>query len=185
MHQRLRERLAEAPPGRLRLISMCAGQGRDVLPVLQDDPRRAEVDAVLVELDSENAAEAKTAATRADLTAQVLEGDASTSDIYSPYLPADIVLACGIFGNISGGDLERTVRHLSMLTRDGGAVIWTRHWNEPALISKIQEWFAQSGFWNLSYDALDNSSRSGIGMALLTSPPLAFQRGYRFFTFLR
>jgi hypothetical protein len=99
---------------------MCAGQGRDVIPVLRDHRRRIEVDAVLLELDPENVAAARSAAASAGLDrVAIVETDASSSDVYAPYVPADIVLACGIFGNISDLDLEGTVRNVSMLCRPG------------------------------------------------------------------
>jgi hypothetical protein len=43
--------LDSAPPGPLRAISLCAGQGRDLLEVLAGQPRRDDVRALLVELD--------------------------------------------------------------------------------------------------------------------------------------
>jgi hypothetical protein len=100
-------------------------------------------------------------------------------------VPADIVLACGIFGNISDQDLECTVRNLSMLCRSGASVIWTRHRNQPDLTPRIRSWFAESGFEELSFDAIDNESKSGIGTVRLKGAPLPFQRGFRFFTFTR
>jgi hypothetical protein len=48
--------LNRCPPGPLKVISMCAGQGRDLLGVLADHPRRADVTARLVKLDRRNAA---------------------------------------------------------------------------------------------------------------------------------
>jgi hypothetical protein len=165
---------------------MCAGQGRDVIPVLKRHPRRQEVRAALLEIDEENVAFARDSAARQGLDqVQVRQVDASTSDPYSPYVPADIVLACGIFGNIGLPDLEGTVRNLSMLCREGGAVIWTRHWKQPEVIARIQQWFAESGFRNLSWDALDNERKMGIGVAQLAGTPKSFQPGLRFFTFIR
>jgi hypothetical protein len=115
----------------------------------------------------------------------VIQADASTTDAYASHIPADILLACGVFGNISKADLERTIRQLSMLCSTGASVVWTRHWNQPEVISQIQQWYAESGFWNLSYDALDNKARSGVGVALLQGQPVAFKPAYRFFTFIR
>src|SRR5690606_17231917 len=45
-------RLAEAIaacPGRLRLLSLCAGEARDVISVLSEHPRSRDVDATVVE----------------------------------------------------------------------------------------------------------------------------------------
>jgi hypothetical protein len=58
----LRTVLDRSPVGPIRLISMCAGQGRDVIGVLTGHRRRADVRATLVELDDGNAAAASRAA---------------------------------------------------------------------------------------------------------------------------
>ncbi|HEX9096882.1 MAG TPA: class I SAM-dependent methyltransferase [Candidatus Dormibacteraeota bacterium] len=186
VQRRLAERLSEAPSGAVRLISMCAGQGRDVFGVLPDHPRRGDVTAVLVELDHRNVEAARATAAKTGLSrVEVLEGDAAVSDVYAPCVPADVVLACGIFGNISDQDLERTVRNLSMLCRTGAAVIWTRHREEPDLTPRIRSWFADCGFEELGFDAIDNESKSGIGTVRLSGVPLPFQPAFRFFTFTR
>jgi hypothetical protein len=186
VQRRLDERLAASPAGAIQLISMCAGQGRDVIPVLERHSRRSDVRAALLEIDEENVSIAAGLATGAGLTqVQVVQVDASISDPYAPFVPAEIVLACGIFGNISDADLEGTVRNLSMLCRPGAAVIWTRHWKQPEVIAGIQQWFSESGFSNLSWDALENERKMGIGVAQLMAPPLPFKAGHRFFTFLR
>jgi hypothetical protein len=165
---------------------MCAGQGRDLLGVLSDHPRRADVAAVLVELDPGNVELGRAAAARGGLTqVEVLEGDAAVSDIYASVVPADIVLVCGIFGNVSDADVENTVANLSMLCRPGAAVLWTRHRGDPDLTPRIRQWFDESGFAELSFDALDNTTRSGIGAARLIATPAPFAAGFRFFTFIR
>ena len=64
VQRRVAEKLDEAPPGQVRIISMCAGQGRDLLSVLAQHPRRADVTARLVELDAANVAVAREAARR-------------------------------------------------------------------------------------------------------------------------
>ena len=186
VQRRLAERLSAAAPGAVRIISMCAGEGRDLFGVLPAHPRRGDVTAVLVELDHRNVEVARASAAQTGLTQiDVVEADAAVSDIYAPSVPADIVLACGIFGNISDQDLERTVRNLSMLCRTGASVIWTRHRNEPDLTPRIRGWFTESGFEELSFDAIDNESKSGIGTVRLIAEPLPFQPGFRFLTFTR
>jgi len=165
---------------------MCAGQGRDLLGVLPAHPRRADVTSVLIEIDHGNAQWGREAAARSGLSQfEVVEADAAISDVYAPYVPADIVLACGIFGNISDADLERTVRHVSMLGHTGTAVIWTRHRLEPDLTPSMRRWFAQSGFEESSFDPLENENKSGIGVVRLRGAPAPFTPGFRFFTFVR
>lgn len=183
---RLHDCLSAATPGPIRLISMCAGQGRDVLGVLPTHPRRDDVSATLIELDHDNVDVARRSAEAARLSnVEVIEGDAAVSDVYRPFVPADILLACGIFGNISTSDLEHTVRHLSMLCRDGAALIWTRHRLDPDLTPAIRRWLTESGFEEASFDAVEHENRPGIGTARLAGDPLPFLPGFRFFTFVR
>jgi hypothetical protein len=186
VQHRLGELLTAAPDGPIRLISMCAGQGRDVLGVVPTHERRSDVSGVLVELDPENVRFAREAASAAGLSSvEVLEADAAVSDVYAPFVPADIVLACGIFGNITDADLENTVRTLSMLCNLGAAVIWTRHREDPEVIRAIRAWFVDSGFEDLTFDAPESPKLYGIGTAHLVGAPIPWRRGHRFFTFIR
>src|SRR5579863_5296566 len=78
---RLRAELDDAPAGDIRLISLCAGQGRDVIGVLSGHPRRDDVRARLVELDERNVAVARQAAQAAGLhRVEVLQADAGITD---------------------------------------------------------------------------------------------------------
>ena len=61
MQGHLRAELDHAPAGDMRLISLCAGQGRDVIGVLAGHPRRGGVRARLVVLDEHNFAFARQA----------------------------------------------------------------------------------------------------------------------------
>ncbi|MEE3920047.1 hypothetical protein V2I01_22750 [Micromonospora sp. BRA006-A] len=80
--------------------------------MLAAHPRGADVTARLVELDPRNADPARRAAADAGLTGvEVVTGDASLTDCYADLAPADLALACGIFGNISDDDIRETVRH--------------------------------------------------------------------------
>src|SRR5438552_6274520 len=100
VQEHLREAI-DARTGPMQIISMCAGEGRDVVPVLADHPRRREIATRLVELDLRNAAIARTAIDAAKLECvEIVVGDAGLTDSYAGAVPADIVLACGVFGNI-------------------------------------------------------------------------------------
>ena len=143
---RVRAHLAAAvdrsPPGRISLVSLCAGEGRDVCGVLPGHQRRDDVEAVLVESDHRNAAAARHAAMAAGLRrVEVREADASLVTNFADALPAQVLLLCGIFGNISDADIERTVRAAAALCAPGGTVIWTRHRRPPDLTSAIRTWF--------------------------------------------
>jgi len=102
-----------APAGNVRLISLCAGQGRDVIGVLIGHPRRDDVRARLIELDERNVALARQAAQDAGLLhVEVVQADAGITDACADAVPAQIVVACGIFGNITDGDIRATVAAL-------------------------------------------------------------------------
>src|SRR5438132_11365074 len=84
--------LDDAPPGPIRVISMCAGDGRDVLGVLFDHPRRDDVHARLVELELELVQRARAHAARSGIEGVDFAcGDASTTSAYAGATPANIV----------------------------------------------------------------------------------------------
>ncbi len=147
---------AGAPgPGTFRIVSLCAGQGRDVIDVVAAHPRRAAVSALLVELDPVNVAFARARAAAAGVDAQVRveQGDAARSRWYADFVPADLVLVCGVFGNISAADIAHTVRALAGWCTPGGHVIWTRHRRPPDATPGIRADFAAGGFTELAFVA--------------------------------
>jgi hypothetical protein len=179
----LRVLLGRQPPGPVALISLCAGQGRDVIGVLDGHPRRADVTARLVELDPRNVEYARRAAAAAGLgQVEVAEADAGQADAYAGAAPAGIVVACGIFGNISDADIAGTVAALPGLCAPGAGVIWTRHTRAPDLTPAIRGWLAAAGFAEEAFEA-PAGTRQGIGRHRLAGPPAPFPAGQRLFTF--
>jgi hypothetical protein len=183
VQQRIRVALDEGPSGPLKVISMCAGQGRDLLEVLATHPRRHEVRARLVELDPRNVAAAETAARASGLSqVEVMEGDAALTDHYQDMVPADVVLACGLFGNLSDRDIERTIGFCSQLCRTGGTVVWTRHHAPPDRFPLICSWFEDRGFERQWMSDPSDGIGVGVHRSTDTHQPLAL--GERMFTFL-
>src|SRR5260370_26914734 len=87
----LGQALDRAPAGRIRLVSLCAGQGHDVLAVLPGHPRRDDVSALLVESNATNAALARERAAAAGLTeVHMCEADAALVASFADALPADV-----------------------------------------------------------------------------------------------
>lgn len=172
-------------PGPIRLLSLCAGEGRDVIGVLRDHPRRADVQGVLVESDPVLAGRAGDAIAEAGLDRQlsVVVGDAGTTDTSAIAVPANVVLLCGIFGNISDDDVDYTVRNASRLCDEDAIVIWTRHPTPPDLTVWIRQWFAESGFLELGFEAPEEHN-FGVGSHRLIAEPDAFASGLRLFRFL-
>jgi hypothetical protein len=163
---------------------LCAGQGHDVIGVLPHHPRRDDARAVLVESDAHNAGLARRAAAGAGLSrVEVRQADASLVASFADALPADVLLLCGIFGNISARDIRRTVAAAPALCRVGATVIWTRHRRPPDLTPQIRAWFTESGFHEIAFDALETSALTGVGVSRLRRPPPATLPGRPLFTF--
>ena len=183
----LSDAIDRVPAGRVNLVSLCAGQGRDVLGVLPRHPRRDDVHAVLVESDERIAGSARQAAAAQGLDqVEVRLADASLVASFADALPADVLLLCGIFGNVSDRDIERTARAAPALCRPGATVIWTRHRRPPDLTPRIRAWFTRCGFEEIAFDALETDGMIGVGVGRLGRAPAAPAAGRpddRLFTF--
>ena len=179
----LRAELDRAPAGEVRLVSLCAGQGRDVIGALTGHPRRDEVRARLIEMDERNVALARQAAQAAGLhSVEVLQSDAGITDACVGAVPAQIVVACGIFGNISDSDIQITVAALPSLCVPGALVLWTRHRRPPDLTPAIRSWFGEAGFREEAFDISPDGFMS-VGAHRLAGEPAPLVPGQRLFTF--
>jgi hypothetical protein len=176
----IREALDDSPAGPIRVVSLCAGEGRDLLEVLADHHRAPDVGGRLVELNPELAARA---AARAPAGIEVRIADAGSTDGYVDAVPAHLVLVCGVFGNISDEDIERTVRAMPAFCAPNAAVIWTRHRRPPDLTVAIRRWFEESGFELASFDAPDEFEWS-VGAQRFVGTPVPLRSGQRLFTFV-
>lgn len=195
--------LDEAPPGPVRVISMCAGQGRDVIGVARRHRRGRDLAGVLVEADPRNAAAAGAAIAQAGLDGLTVEqADAGDSSVYAGAVPADLLVACGIFGNVTDEDVRRTIGFLPALCAPGAWVFWTRRPRGPqgpkgpkgplgpqgpkgdAKLVAIQDWFAGAGFRPHAL-IVPPGDLFGVGAARLTAPPPPWRPGEKLFTFVR
>jgi hypothetical protein len=177
-------RLDATAPGPVRVLSACAGDGRDLLGVLAQRHDADRVSAVLVEVDPGLAARAREAAGTLPARVEVRPADAGRSDAYADAVPADLVLLCGIFGNISDADVQATVQAAPQLCTAGAEVIWTRHHREPDLTPSIRGWFAGAGFEEVSFIAPPETHWS-VGVHRLVAPPRPLEPGQHWFTFVR
>ena len=174
----------------LRVISACSGDGRDLLEVLADRPGdAARVRARLVELDEELAERARWLAAHAGLPhVDVRRGDAGRTGSYQGAVPADLVLWCGVFGNLSDEDVRRTIATTRSLAAPGATVVWTRgrfrstDGDEPA--DRIRGWFADEGFEELDLDAPDDATYR-VGVHRLVAEPLPLGADRAIVTFQR
>ena len=185
VQDRIRRILGEQPAGRVRVLSLCAGDGRDLLGALEDNDRAADVQGRLIELNPQLSNAGRRRAERAGITGlEFVIGDASNSSTSEGAAPADLVLACGIFGNISDSDIRGMISHLPELCSRKATVVWTRHRGEPDATPAIREWFRESGFAEVAFLPIPEEAES-VGVHRLESPQRPFQAGVRLFTFTR
>ncbi len=128
VEEHLGECLDEAPAGPVRILSMCAGDGRDVIGAVRSHRRRKDIAAWLVELNSQSVELGKGYSVNAglDRTLKFINADATIYSTYRSIGPADIVLVCGVWGHVPAHEKTLLVRAISTLCKPGGAVIWTR-----------------------------------------------------------
>lgn len=121
--------LEASPAGPIRVISVCAGDGRDVIGALRQHPRRADVTAWLLDHHAESLVRGRTDAAQAGLAAQLrfIETDAALGVSYNGVAPADVLIISGFLGHLHVSNVPSFLAALPMLCRPGGRVIWSRH----------------------------------------------------------
>jgi hypothetical protein len=115
---------------------------------------------------------------------EVVEGDASLSDCCAGAVPANIVVACGIFGNISNDDIRAFPEIVRMLCAPGALVVWTRHRRPPDLTPDVRAWFTGAGFEEVAFESPDEADVVAVGVHRLVAAPEPFRPGVRLFTFV-
>jgi hypothetical protein len=140
---------------------------------------------VLVELDPVNTAVARDRLAAAGLADRVtvVTADAGVTTPYAPLVPAEVVLFCGVFGNVTGADLDNTVRSLPMLCAPGATVIWTRHRRAPDVTPRLMQWFEAAGFELVGYDTVPNEWVA-VGTHRYTGSPAPYRPDALLFEFV-
>ncbi|HTW55340.1 MAG TPA: class I SAM-dependent methyltransferase [Thermoplasmata archaeon] len=180
----IRAALDRAPPGPIRVLSLCAGDGRDLLGVLADHPRAPDVRARLVDLAPALVEVGRARAAALGLRSiEVVVGDAGEARTAEGAVPVDLLLLCGIFGNVADADVENTVRHAPAFCAPGATVVWTRGRFPPDLTPSIRRWFRAAGFEELAFVTVPDST-AAVGSGRLVGPVAPFRPSTRLFTFL-
>jgi hypothetical protein len=175
---------SERLPGPIRVISMCAGQGHDLIGALSGHPRRDDVLALLVERDERNVALARRAAAQASLTGvEVVAADASNSSAYADVVPCNLILACGMLGNIDPGGLPTLINELSRLCAQGATVIWTYNRLDPQSARALREMFTAAGYEEVAYEE-SSMGPEVVGVSRLAGTPKEFRNDVSMFTFV-
>lgn len=176
----------DAGEGPVRALSLCAGEGRDLLGVLAGRADAGRVRAVLVEVHPAIAARAREAAAAAGLagSVEVRPADAGAIAAWADAVPAELVLLVGIMGNIADDDLARTIAAAAAMCAPGATLIWTRARSGGDRNDEVRARFAAAGFAELAYDVLDEDTLPAVGAVRYDGPPVPLPTG-RLFTFRR
>ena len=168
-------------------LSAWAGDGRDILGVLaeQDEALRTTVEVTLLETDPRNLDRAERACRDIGLSrVRLLDRDAGLSSSYLDAAPADLVLMCGVFGNLTDADVRRLIEFLPTLCRPGATLVWTRSRRDPDLTPSIRTWLAEARFTELSFIAPPGMENS-VGTHRFDGEPQPLVGGQRLFSFVR
>jgi hypothetical protein len=168
--------LDRSAPGEVRVISVCAGDGRDILRTLVDHKRLADTRVRLVELDPNLVADGKDACQALGLSSHVefVIGDATDPSSYRAVAPANIVVMCGMLGLVDLPELPNVVRAMQALCRHKGHVVWTRRldWRDGVRqIKVLQELMAKAGFRRAALNV------TSFGALLWKAPRASFAVG--------
>jgi hypothetical protein len=181
----LAEAIGEHPGREATVVSMCAGDGNDVVGVLSTGGT-SRVRALLVEADAGLVEAGRDRVGRAGLDGVVewRVGDAADPRMYADHVPAQVVLVCGVFGNIAWADVLATIRALPQMVAPGGTVIWTRGRKEGDVTVAIRQAFEEVGFRQLAFVAPPDATFS-VGAARYEGEPRRFEVDRHLFTFVR
>jgi hypothetical protein len=170
----------------LRAVSACSGDGRDLLEVLARRPDGRRVSARLVELDESLAAQAREYAAAHGLDGvDVRQADAGRTGSYAGAVPADLVMMCGVWGNVTDEDVRASIGVLPRLCAPGATVVWTRgRFATGDLTPEIRGWLAEEGFVEVAFDAPSDTTYR-VGVHRLDAEPRTLGPDGTFFTFVR
>jgi hypothetical protein len=173
------------PPGPVTVVSICGGQGREVIGALADHPRRPDVRGRLVELDPDNAASARQRAKDAGLDLfEVVTGDASVSASYEGLPPADLVVLSGVFGHLDDPDQVHTIEFLTQICKSGAAVVWTSYLRVEGRAERLRQYFVEQGFDEVVFERIPGDDlRFTVALSRYAGSQQQFARDATIFEF--
>jgi hypothetical protein len=174
------EHLDAAPAGPIRVLSLCAGDAQDLVRAATDHPRADDLVGAVVELDGSLSALARRGLAEVAPGVEVRQRDAGVLASFADVVAVDLLLLCGVFGNVADADVERTVRAVPSLCHTGATVIWTRHRRAPDLTPAIRSWFDDVGCTAVRWESPGagkfaiGTERVGAG-SHVAPPPVLFR----------
>jgi SAM-dependent methyltransferase len=182
----IRRSLPASPGKSFRILDLCAGNGRDLFETLDGYKFVDMIQARMIELDPELANAAKDRAGRMRLpNVEVIQADAGDTNLFQGIVPADLVMLCGIFGNISEKDIAKTVRTLSTICAEDAKIIWTRNRRDPDMTPFVRSLFINADFVELDFVAPEDVIlKFAVGLNQFTGQPQSLQKDQHLFTFV-
>ncbi|RNI24762.1 class I SAM-dependent methyltransferase [Flexivirga caeni] len=176
----------DARPGPVDVVSVCAGDGRDIIDVLRARDDADRVNVVLLEAHPDVADLARQRARVAGLDrVEVRTCDAALTSSYAGAVPADIVLLVGLLGNMSHEDVSTTIAATPQLCRPGARLIWSRGRDLDDINDRVRREFTAAGFTEQQYAASDQRTRPAIGLMQYDGTTVPLDQNRRLFTFFR
>jgi len=167
-----------------RVLSLCAGDARDILPVLARQSPGQRPTVTLVEIDPMLSAAARRRAADSGVVVNTIVGDAGLAATWHDVVPVDLLVLCGIFGNIGAEDIRATINAAPALLTRGGTVLWTRgYFTDEDLRPRIRQWFAEAGFVEIAFDS--EPVGYGVGVSRLAVEAPVTRVPDRLFSFVR
>jgi hypothetical protein len=164
------------------LLALCAGEARDVVPVLAARRDGDRIAAVLVELDQGLAGRAEAEVRSAHLPrVEIRRADAGDPASFRDVVPVDVLMLCGIFGNVEHEAVRTIAQAVPAMVRAGGFVIWTR--GADATIDRrpeVRRWFIELGMPEASFDGHPETYGVGVNRITTTAARLADRRLFTF-----
>lgn len=172
--------------GQVEIVSVCAGDGRDIIDVLQTRHDADRVNVVLLEAHPDVADLARQRARDAGLDrVEVRTCDASMTSSYVGAVPADIVLLVGLLGNMSHEDVSATIDATPQMCRRAATLIWSRGRDLDDINDRVRRQFTDVGFTEQDYAASDQRTRPAAGLMRYHGQAIPLELDRRLFTFFR
>ena len=176
--------LDDRPPSPVKILSLCAGDGRDVIEVLASREDRARALVTLVERDTNNVNRARLQAERLGLgNVRIVQGDAGWTRSFMDAVPADLIIIAGVFGHLSDDDIRGTIMVLPGMCNPNATVLWTRRRRPFGILKDVARWFEEAHF-----SALPSFSREKtntyIGAHRYIGEARPFNAAQKLFTFI-
>jgi len=188
VREQIRVALNECAPGPIRVVSACAGDGRDLLAAMSDHARRDDVQARLLDTNGSALRRGKAMATAAGVErqAEFVDGDAGVCSSYAGIAPVDLLLVSGVLGHLRHQDVAQFIQSLPTLCRRGANVIWNRHLvlNDGAVQAPlIRQHLFRAGFEELHHE-ITSGQGFAIGRARFMGDPQPLNPDQRLFEFV-